>query len=68
VLRLKIARLKGLKGRPSIKPSGMNNATQPPKPPQEEKRRFRGRVTPRVIVADQVVKAVVPEGFALQRL
>jgi hypothetical protein len=60
--REEIARLKGLKGRPSIKPSGMDNATEPPKPPQKEKRRFRGRVTPRVIVADQVVKVAVPEG------
>jgi hypothetical protein len=60
--REEIARLKGLKGRPSIKPSGMDNATEPPKPAQKEKRRFRGKVTPRVIVADQVVKSVVPEG------
>jgi Transposase IS66 family len=60
--REEIARLKGLKGRPSIKPSGMDNATEPTKPLQKEKRRFRGRVTPRVIVADQVVKAAVPEG------
>jgi Transposase IS66 family len=59
--REEIGRLKGLKGRPSIKPSGMDNATEPPKPAQKEKRRFRGKVTPRVIVADQVVKAVVPE-------
>ena len=60
--REEIARLKGLKGRPSIKSSGMDKATEPPKPAQKEKRRFRGKVTPRVIVADQVVKAAVPEG------
>jgi hypothetical protein len=60
--REEIARLKGLKGRPSIKPSGMDNATEPPKPAQRERRRLRGKVTPRVIVADQVVKVVVPEG------
>jgi hypothetical protein len=64
--REEIARLKGLKGRPSIKPSGMDNATEPPKPAQKEKRRFRGKVAPRVIVADQVVKAVVPEGSRLK--
>jgi len=60
--REEIARLKGLKGRPSIKPSGMENATNPPKSVKKEKRRFRGKVTARVIVADQVVKAAVPEG------
>jgi len=60
--REEIARLKGLKGRPSIKPSGMDKATEPPKPARKEKRRFRGKVTPRVVVADQVVKAAVPEG------
>jgi len=64
--REEIARLKGLKGRPSIKPSGMDNATEPPKPAQKEKRRFRGKVAPRVIVADQVVKAMVPEGSRLK--
>src|SRR3954452_8434744 len=61
--RAEIARLKGLKGRPAIKPSGMDQATEPPKPTQQAKRRFRGKVTPRVIIADQVIKAAtVPEG------
>ena len=53
--REEIARLKGLKGRPSLKPSGMDTATDPDKPAQKAK-------TPRVIVAEQVVKAVVPQG------
>ena len=51
---------KGLKGRPNIKPSkpsGMDNVTE-----QNWKRRFRGKVTPRVTVEDQVVKVAVPEG------
>jgi hypothetical protein len=64
-LREEIARLKGLKGRPNIKPStpsGMDNATEPPKPAKKEKRRFRGKVTPRVKVEDLVVKVAVPEG------
>jgi hypothetical protein len=61
--REEIARLKGLKGRPSIKPSGMDKATEPAKFVKKEKRRFRGRVTPQVIIEDQVIKAAaVPEG------
>ena len=63
--RDEIARLKGLKGRPIIKPSkpsGMDNATQPPEPGKPEKRRFRGKVTPRVKIEDQVVEVTVPEG------
>ena len=60
--REEIARLKGLKGRPPIKPSGMDKATEPPKPAKPGKRRFRGKVTSRVSIEDQVVKAVVAEG------
>jgi hypothetical protein len=60
--REEIARLKGLKGRPMIKPSGMDDATEPLKPANKGKRRFRGKVTPRVKVDDQVVKVAVPEG------
>src|SRR6202162_4795360 len=59
--REEIARLKGLKGRPTIKPSGMDKGTEPPKPGQG-KRRFRGKVTPRVSVEHQVVKVAVPDG------
>ena len=60
--REEIARLKGLKGRPNIKPSGMDKGTDPPRPAKMEKRRSRGRVTPRVNIEDQVIKAVVPPG------
>src|SRR4051794_31798004 len=61
--RAEIARLKGLKSRPAIKPSGMDQATEPVKPADQAKRRLRSKVTPRVIIEDQVIKAAaVPEG------
>jgi len=61
--REEIARLKGLKGRPAIKPSGMDKGTEPAKPAKKEKQRRRGKVTPRVSIEDRVVKAAaVPEG------
>jgi hypothetical protein len=59
--REEIARLKGLKGRPNIKPSGMDKGTEPTKR-STGKRRFRGKVTPRVSIKDLVVKVAVPEG------
>src|SRR4051794_2081382 len=58
--RAEIARLKGLKGRPALKPSGMEKASEP-KPPSSPKGR-RGSVRPRVAVEDQVIKATVPPG------
>ena len=61
-LREEIARLKGLKGRPNIKPSGMDKGTVPPEPPKEEKRRGRGKVTPRVEVEEEVIRIAVPPG------
>jgi len=61
-LREENARLKGLKGRPNIKPSGMDKGTEPPKPMAPGKRRFRGKVTPRVLVTDEVVRIEIPPG------
>jgi hypothetical protein len=60
--REEIVRLKGLKRRPDIKPSGMDKGTEPPKPAQRQQRHFRGKVTPRVSIEDHVVKVPVPEG------
>ncbi|MGH7120918.1 MAG: hypothetical protein ACREFP_18355 [Acetobacteraceae bacterium] len=61
-LRGEIARLKDRKGRPSIKPSGMDKGTEPSKAAGKEKRRGRGKVTPRVTIEERVVDASVPEG------
>jgi Transposase IS66 family len=61
-LREEIARLKGLKGRPHIKPSGMENGTSPKPGGKRGGRRGRGKATPRVNVEEQILKAEVPEG------
>jgi hypothetical protein len=58
--RAEIARLKGLKGRPALKPSGMEKASEP-KPPDRPKGR-RGPVTPRMAVEDRILAAAVPPG------
>ena len=59
--REEIVRLKGLKGRPPIKPSGMEQATRP-KPPRGRGGRRRGKVVPRVAVEERVIRATVPPG------
>jgi hypothetical protein len=40
----------------------MDKATDAAKPAKKGKLRFRGKVTPRVKIEDQVIKAAVPEG------
>ena len=61
--REEIARLKGLKGRPVIKPSGMEQATTPKSLGKHGKQRRRGKLTPRVSVEDQIIQAAaVPTG------
>ena len=60
--RAEIARLKGLKARPDIKPSGMEKATVPPPAKPLEHKRRRGKVRPRVVVEDRILKVVVPPG------
>ena len=61
-LREEIARLKGLKGRPRITPSGMEKGTQPKLSGKRGRRRGRGKAAPRVSVEEQIVKADVPPG------
>ena len=59
-----IARLKGLKGRPDIRPSGMEQGSKsPPDPPAGLRRGGGGNKTSRrTIHEDRVVKADVPPG------
>ena len=60
--REEIARLKGLKGPPDIKPSGMDKATEPAKPDRQANRPRRGKIRPRVSIEDRVLKAAAPVG------
>jgi uncharacterized small protein (DUF1192 family) len=60
--RDEIARLKGLKGRPAIKPSGMEDASERKTGGKRGKRRGRGKVTPRGIVETKVIGVEVPKG------
>ncbi|MGH8326570.1 MAG: IS66 family transposase, partial [Steroidobacteraceae bacterium] len=64
-LREEIARLKGLKGRPQIKPSkpsGMDQATGGSPREKRSGGSGRGKVTPQVSVEEQIVRAEVPDG------
>ncbi len=61
-LRDETARLKGLKPRPVIKPSGMEKASEPKPGGKRGKRRGHGKVTPRVAVETQVVRVAAPPG------
>jgi hypothetical protein len=60
--RDEIARLKGLKGRPSIKPSGMEAATEPKAGGNRAKRQGRGKVTPCVTPETKELRVAVPQG------
>jgi hypothetical protein len=60
--RAEIARLKGLKPAPTIRPSGMEKATEPAGPDERKKRPGRGKIRPRVNIEDRVLKAAAPPG------
>ncbi len=61
VLREEIARLKGLKGPPSIKPSGMDKATDPrPSGRPGNRRRRGGKLLRLTIDEERIIKADVP--------
>jgi hypothetical protein len=66
--REEFARLKGLKDRPEIKPSGMETATEPANPVKREKRCGRGKIRPRVMVEDRIIKDRGPGRITLQGL
>ena len=59
-LREEVARLKGLKGRPRLRSSGMEEGTAP-RPPSKRTGR-RGKVTPRVSIEEKILRADVPAG------
>jgi hypothetical protein len=59
--REEIGRLKGLKGRPNIKPSGMENGTAP-KARRRDKRGERGQSAPGVRVEEQTLQAAARAG------
>jgi hypothetical protein len=61
-LREEVARLTGLKGRPNIKPSGMDKGTEPAKPAPKEKRWGRGKVTPRVAIDEEIITTEAAPG------
>jgi hypothetical protein len=61
-LREENARLKGLKGRPNIKPSGLDRGRAPARPTTKEKRLGRGKITPLVSVEETVIKTEIPPG------
>ena len=60
--RAEIARLKGLKGPPSIKPSGMEQASEAKPRTSVGKRRGRGAMRVRIAIEDRVLMVAVPVG------
>lgn len=60
--REEIARLKGLKGRPAIKPSGMEKASEAKPPAANSRKRSVGKTAKLVIDEERVVTVAVPAG------
>ena len=60
--REEIARLKGLKGPPSIKPSGMERATTPASSKPSGGKASRGKVRPRVSIEERIIPVTAPAG------
>jgi Transposase IS66 family len=62
-LRAEIAKLKGVKGRPAIKPSGMEQGTEPKPADQGRKGNGKGGKIERLAIhAERIIKADVPPG------
>ena len=62
-LRAEVAKLKGVKGRPVLKPSGMDQGTEPKPAARDQKRGAKGHKTARLAIhMEQVIKADVPPG------
>jgi predicted 2-oxoglutarate/Fe(II)-dependent dioxygenase YbiX len=64
-LRAEVAQLKGVKGKPTVKPaakpSGMEQATKPPTSSRRQRERAN-KISPRVAREDRIVPAAVPQG------
>ena len=67
-LRDEVARLKGLKGRPTIKPSGMQAATEPAAAKTERKKGRRGSKRAKLFITETTILKVsdVPAGARLK--
>jgi hypothetical protein len=62
-LRAEVAALKGVKGRPKVRPSGMDEGTEPKPAGKRQERSAKGSKSERLIVGEErIIKAEVPPG------